>query len=86
MNYKQEIKSLIKGSVEIDFTELISNIILLYGEDQQIDESVLESILINILTEDGYNIACFIYNIPEARYKLKWHYDIQEGEGYIKTK
>ena len=86
MNYKQEIKSLIKGSVEIDFIELISTIILLYGEDKQIDESILENILISILTEDGYNIACFIYNTPDARNKLIWQYNVQEGEGYIKTK
>ena len=86
MNYKQDIKSLIKDRIEIDFTKLISTIILLYGEDQQIDESALENILIDILTEDGYNMACFINNTPIVRDKLNWHYDIQKGEGYITSK
>ena len=86
MNYKSDIRNHLKDVKSIDFTKLTSTIILLYGEDQQIDESVLENILINILTEDGYNIACFIYNTPEARRKLKWRYNIQEGEGYITSK
>tara|TARA_B100001063_G_scaffold197919_1_gene190292 strand:- start:241 stop:501 length:261 start_codon:yes stop_codon:yes gene_type:complete len=86
MNYKSDIRNHLKDVKSIDFTKLISTIILLYGEDQQIDESVLENILINILTEDVYNIACFIYNTPKARHKLKWHYYIQEGEGYITSK
>ena len=86
MNYKSDIRNHLKGVKSIDFTKLISTIILLYGEDQQIDEYVLENILINILTEDGYNMACFIYNTPRAMDKLKWYYDIQKGEGYIISK
>ena len=86
MNYKSDIKSLIKDKVEIDFTNLITTIISLYGEDLHIDESILENILISILTEDGYNMACFIYNTPGAREKLNWHYDVQKGEGYITSK
>ena len=86
MEYKQDIKSFIKKADKIDLNDLITTIIHLYGKNNQIDESLLENILINILTEDGYNIACLIYNTPGARDKLNWHYDIQKGEGYITSK
>ena len=86
MDYKNDIRNLLKDSKNIDLETLITSIVHLYGENSTIDESVLENILINILSEDVYNLACFINNVPEARCKLNWHYDISEGEGYITLK
>ena len=40
MNYKAEIHNHLNVVKSIDFTKLISTIILLYGEDQQIDELI----------------------------------------------
>ena len=86
MDYKSDIRNLLKDSKCIDFATLIKSIIHLYGENSFIDASVLENILINMLSEDGYNIACFINNTPEANNKLNWHYDVSKGEGYITLK
>lgn len=86
MEYKTGIKMLLDHSKNIDFTTLISSIILLYGVDSSIEESVLKKILVKILSEDGYNMACFICNNPEASEVFNWHYDISEGEGYITIK
>ena len=87
MNYKKDIRDLLKeSSKNIDLATLIESIIYLYGENLTIDESVLENILINMLTDDGYNMALYINNVPEARCKFNWHYDISEGEGYITLK
>jgi len=86
MDYKNDIRNLLKDSKNIDLATLIESIVHLYGENLTIDESVLENILINILSEDVYNLACFINNVPEARCKLNWHYDVIEGEGYITLK
>jgi hypothetical protein len=86
MDYKRDIRNLLKDSKCIDFATLITSIIHLYGENSKIDASVLEDILINMLSEDSYNIACFINNTPSANDKLNWHYDISEGEGYITLK
>jgi hypothetical protein len=87
MDYKSDIRDTLKDSSKIiDLTTLITSIIHLYGENSTIDESVLENILISMLSEDGYNIALYINNVPEARYKLNWHYDVSEGEGYITLK
>jgi hypothetical protein len=86
MEYKSDIRNLLKDSKCIDFATLITSIIHLYGENSKIDASVLEDILINMLSEDGYNMACFINNTQEAKDKLNWHYDISEGEGYITLK
>ncbi len=87
MDYKKDIRDTLKDSSKnIDLATLIESIIHLYGENLTIDESVLENILISMLSEDGYNMACFINNVPEARCKLNWHYDVIEGEGYITLK
>lgn len=86
MDYKSDIRNLLKDSKCIDFATLITSIIHLYGENSKIDASVLEDILIKILSEDGYNMAHYINNTPEANDKLSWHYDISEGEGYITLK
>ena len=83
MEYKSDIRNLLKDSKCIDFATLITSIIHLYGENSKIEASVLEDILIKILSEDGYNMAHYINNTPEAKDKLNWHYDISEGEGYI---
>ena len=86
MEYKSDIRNLLKDSKCIDFATLITSIIHLYGENSKIDESVLENILISMLSEDGYNMACFINNTPSENYKLNWHYDISDGEWYITLK
>ena len=87
MDYKSDNRNLLKDSKCIDFETLITSIIHLYGEENSfIDAHVLENILINMLSEDGYNIACFINNTPEANNKLNWHYDISDGEWYITLK
>tara|TARA_Y100000817_G_scaffold153853_1_gene120246 strand:- start:129 stop:392 length:264 start_codon:yes stop_codon:yes gene_type:complete len=87
MDYKNDIRNLLKeSSKNIDLETLIESIVHLYGENSTIDESVLENILISMLSEDGYNMALYINNVPEARCKFNWHYDISEGEGYITLK
>ena len=86
MDYKSDIRNLLKDSKNIDLTTLIVSIIHLYGENLTIDESVLENILISMLSKDGYNIAFYINNTPEANDKLNWHYDVSEGEWYITSK
>lgn len=91
MDYKSKIQYHFEGIERVDLTNLISAIIELYGgindsNKMIISESKLEEILINLLTTDGYDMACFVNNLPEARDKLNWHYDIKEGEGYITEK
>ena len=83
----------------IDFATLIETIVTLYGNDSLVDiwgpyvtasssgfhlsEDRIEKILDEVLTEDGKNMGYFIVNTPEAKEKLKWEYNIQEGECYI---
>ena len=87
MDYKKDIGDTLKeSSKNIDLATLITCIIHLYGENLTIDESVLENILISMLSEDGYNIALYINNVPEANDKLNWHYDVSDGEWYITSK
>ena len=45
MEYKSDIRNLLKDSKCIDFATLITSIIHLYGENSKIDASVLEDIL-----------------------------------------
>ena len=90
MDYKSKIYFHFGGAERVDLTTLITAIIELYGEkndsNKNISEHKLEEILINLLTTDGYDMACFVNNLPEAREKLNWYYDIKEGEGYISEK
>jgi len=91
MDYKSKIRSHFQELEIVDLTTLITAIIELYGDINDsnkmiMSESKLEEILINLLTTDGYDIACFVNNSPEAREKFNWHYVIKEGEGYITNK
>ena len=71
------------GSQEIDFGELGVFIVNNYGEKGTIRTDKFEQIMINLLTEDGYNVAKLITGDDKARKKLKWRYVTNLKDGII---
>ena len=71
------------GSQEIDFGELGVFIVNNYGEKGKIRTDKFEQIMINLLTEDGYNVAKLITGDDKARKKLKWRYVTNLKDGII---
>lgn len=71
------------GPQEIDFGELGVFIVNKYGEEGKICADKFEQIMINLLTEDGYNIAKYITRNDKARQKLKWRYVTNLKDGMI---
>lgn len=71
------------GSQEIDFGELGVFIVNNYGEKGKIRTDKFEQIMINLLTEDGYNVAKLITGDDKARKKLKWRYVTNLKDGMI---
>jgi hypothetical protein len=95
MSYKEKILTHF-GPRQIDLTTLIEGIVSIYGKKEAspasilatssnmyLSESKLDSILIDILTEDGKNMAYMIETDENAKQILKWEYHTKEGDGYI---
>ena len=82
MGYAEDILSHY-GPQEIDFGELGVFIVNNYGEKGKIRTDKFEQIMINLLTEDGYNVAKLITGDDKARKKLKWRYVTNLKDGMI---
>ena len=90
MDYKKGILEYF-GSKNISFTDLIEYMVMEHGEKNKdglkyIGEKELESILTNILTKDGLDAAYAMNNIPQFSEVFNWHYDTEDGNGYITEK
>ena len=101
MDYKNQLQEHFQGKNVIDLTTLIEGIVVLFGNTKDIkrdnpsivitsskmhiSEDNLNIILNQLLTEDGTDMALAINN-SESFNKLKWEYNIQEGQGYITIK
>jgi hypothetical protein len=53
------------------------------ASQKHILNSTLESILVELLTEDGKDMAYALQNPQFAQNKLNWTYNTKEGDGFI---
>ena len=89
-SYKEDIRKMCTYKSTLNLYELIEILIELYGsyndnKEKYLSTDSIEDMLNMILTKDGRLAACFVMNTPEAKGKLNWHYNINEGEGYLTT-
>lgn len=76
---KDDIRNFTKEE-KLNLYELIDIIFKIYG-----DTTDIEKTLDALLTRDVRIGACFVMNVPEAKGKIDWHYNVMEGEGYFTT-